>query len=75
MRFLVLFVITNSVVVATGAAGASGETALAAVLAVLALAGLLVTVRVVVPACPARRRAVTRGDPARLVDVGQENPR
>ena len=71
MRFLLLFLITNSLVVGAGAAVTAGATAIAAPLVVLALAGLAVTIRVVVLARPARpaQPSVTRRDLQRLVNA------
>lgn len=66
MRFLLLFLITNSLVVAAGAAATAGVAAITVPLALLALAGLVVTTRVVVLARPARP-AATRRDLQRVV--------
>ena len=71
MRFLLLFLVTNSLVVAAAAAATAGITAIAASLAVLALAGLVVTIRVVVLARPAQP-AVTRRDLQRVVQTAEK---
>lgn len=74
MRFLLLFLVTNSLVVAAGAAAAAGATAIAAPVAVLALAGLVVTIRVVVLARPAQA-SVTRRDLQRIVGTTKQGDR
>ena len=71
MRFLFLFLITNSLVVAAGAAATAGTPALAVPLALVAVAGLVVTIRVVVLARPAQP-AVTRRDLQRVVRTEEE---
>ena len=74
MRFLLLFIITNSLVVATAAAATSGAIAIAPPLGVVALAGLVLTIRVVALARPAQR-TMTRRDLRRLVDATRKEER
>ena len=68
MRFLLLFLITNSLIVATAAAWTSGAIVIAAPLGVVAVAGLALTIRVVIVARPAQR-TLSRSDLRRLVDA------
>lgn len=74
MRFLLLFLVTNSLIAATAAAAAGGEPVVAALLAPPALAALGLTVRVVVMTRPARA-PVSRADIRRLVGGVGEDPR
>lgn len=73
MRFLLVFLVTNSLVVGAAAAATAGATAIAAPLFVLAFAGLAVTIRVVVTAPPAQ--AVTRRDLQRVVQAAEKGER
>ena len=74
MRFLALFLITNSAVAATAAAATSGVLAIAAPLAAVAVAGLVLTIRVVVTA-PSPNRSVSRGELQRLLDTTETKER
>ena len=74
MRFLLLFIITNSLVVATVAASTSGAIVIAAPLGVVAVAGLALTIRVVILARPAQR-TLSRSDLRRLVDATRTEQR
>ena len=74
MRFLLLFLITNSLIVATAAASTSGAIVIAAPLGVVAVAGLALTIRVVIVARPAQR-TLSRSDLRRLVDATRTEQR
>lgn len=74
MRFLLLFLVTNTLVTATAAAAAGGAPLVAALLSPLALAGLALTVRVVVLARPASP-PMSRTEIRRLVRAVEEDTR
>lgn len=70
-----LFLITNSLVVAAAAAATLGVTALAAPLGLLAVSGLVVTVRVVVLARPAQPPRDTARELQRVILTAPERKR
>ena len=74
MRFLLLFIITNSLVVATAAVSTSGAIVIAAPLGVVAVAGLALTIRVVILARPVQR-TLSRRDLRRLLDATRTEER
>ena len=74
MRFLVLFLVTNTLVAATAAAATGGKPLVAALLGPLALAALGLTVRVVVLTRPAKA-AIPRAEIRRLVRAAKEDAR
>jgi hypothetical protein len=74
MPFLLLFIVTNTLVVATVAAVTGGRPLAAALLAPLTLAGLALTLRVVVLARPARP-TITSLEVRRIVDAAKEETR
>lgn len=72
MRFLLLFLVTNTLIAATAAAATGGEPLVAALLAPPALAALGLTVRVVVVTRPAKA-AIPRAEIRRLVSAAKED--
>ena len=74
MRFLLLFLVTNTLVAATAAAAIGGKPLVAALLGPPALAALGLTVRVVVLTRPAKA-AIPRAEIRRLVGAAKEDAR
>ena len=74
MRFLLLFLVTNTLLAATAAAATGGAPLLAALLAPLALAALGLTVRVVVLTRPAQT-PISRAEIRRLARAVKEDTR
>lgn len=74
MRFLILFLLTNTLIVATAAAATGGRPFVAALLGPLALAALGLAVRVVVLTRP-QRAPITRAEIRRLAGVAKRDTR
>ena len=72
MRFLVLFITTNTLVATTAAAATGGRPLVAALLGPLALAALGLTIRVVVLTRPAQA-PISRAEIRRLAGAVKED--